>query len=181
MTFLFHYQGSNLSTTENLLQNKIINYRRFILEQHSANCSCDHQFSSLNFTFFPTPLKFLPLNASYGWNLNSVCMFLTLILVKIKMAAKVISQHDVKKFLKMLSTNLVSFDSSRISYVLSLLTISNMWQWLLWPSHNWFKISFQSDKLATWCKFRQSCLTFNTQLMIAPGGGQNKLSIKQTK
>ena len=48
-------------------------------------------------------------------------MFLTLILVKKKMAAKVISQHDVKKFLKMLSTNLVSFDSSRISYVLSLL------------------------------------------------------------
>lgn len=37
------------------------------------------------------------------------------------MAAKVISQHDVKKILKMLSTNLVS---SRISYVLSLLTIS---------------------------------------------------------
>ena len=43
---------------------------------------------------------------------------------KKKMAAKVISQHDVKKILKMLSTNLVSFDSSRISYVLSLLTIS---------------------------------------------------------
>ena len=56
-------------------------------------------------------------------------MFLTLILFKKKkkkkkMAAKVISQHDVKKILKMLSTNLVSFDSSRISYVLSLLTIS---------------------------------------------------------
>lgn len=43
---------------------------------------------------------------------------------KKKMAAKVISQHDVKNILKMLSTNLVSFDSSRISYVLSLLTIS---------------------------------------------------------
>lgn len=182
MTFLFHYQGSNLSTTENLLQNKIINYRRFILESYSIlqTAAVTTSFPLSISPFFNT-IKIFTFEC-FLWVKFEFCLHVSDVdSGKKKMAAKVISQHDVKKFLKMLSTNLVSFDSSRISYVLSLLTISNMWQRLLWPSHNWFKISFQSDKLATWCKFRQSCLTFNTQLMIAPGGGQNKLSIKQTK